>query len=330
MLGRNHTFREKLFPLRESEFLSTAATIGAIYSIFLIAVKMDIDIIVRAARNAWRIGIAGFVLPLVVSYACLHPLADQFHGVMKGTFLFYVALSLSFTYFPIVAEALQELNLVNSELGQLAMSSGMLNDVIQWFFIALSVIIRQETTGHALGSLICFLALVFLGIQVIRPAVVMIIKETPEGKPVREFYIITLLIGVLVMGFASDAIGGSSVIGPMFLGLVIPDGPPLGAALVEKCEYIVSEFFMPLFYIHVGYTVDVGSITDWGSFHRFQIAFNMGCLAKLLGTMLAAMCCKIRFKNALLLGLIMNIKGILEIICFYKWKSRKVSLIYNY
>ncbi|KAH7537614.1 hypothetical protein FEM48_Zijuj03G0111600 [Ziziphus jujuba var. spinosa] len=323
VLGRIDTLREKLFPPRESEFLSTAASIGSIYSIFLIAVKMDMDIIVRAARNAWRIGITGFVLPLIVSYASLRPLADKFQEVMKGTFLFYVALSLSFSYFPVIAESLQELNLVNSELGHLAMSSAMLNDVIQWFFIALSVILRQENTGQAVGALVCFLALVFLSVQVIRPAVVMVIKNTPEGKPVREIYIITLLVGVLVMAFLSDIVLGSSMAGPLFLGLAIPDGPPLGAALVEKSEYIISEFFMPLFFMHVGYTVELCSVKDWRSFHRFQFTFNVGCLAKLFGTMLAALCCKIKFRNALLLGLIMNVKGILEIIVFHKWKSMK-------
>lgn len=326
MLGHNKRFRESIFPLRESEFLSTAAAIGSIYSIFIVAVKMDVDMIVRAARNAWRIGIISFAVPLVVCYSCLYPISDQFEGVMKGTFLFYVALTLSFTYFPVLADSLRELNLVNSELGQLAMSSAMLNDVIQWFFIALSVVVKQKTTESAVHALVGFIGLLAICILGIRPAVVLIIKSTPEGKPVREIYVATLLIGALVMAFFSDALGGASVCGPLFLGLIIPDGPPLGAALVEKSEYLVSEFFVPLFFVHVGFNTDITSIKDWASFHRFQFAINMGFLAKLCGTIVAAFCCKIRLKNALLLGLTMNIKGILEVISFHKWKVHKVRL----
>ncbi|KAF3433334.1 hypothetical protein FNV43_RR24436 [Rhamnella rubrinervis] len=324
VLGRSQRFREIIFPLRESEFLSTAAAIGAIYSVFIIAVKMDIDMILRAARNAWRIGIISFVVPLLVSYSCLYPISDKFQGIMKGTFLFYVALSLSFTYFPVLAESLRELNLVNSELGQLAMSSAMLNDLIQWFFVALSVFIKQENTRDAVQALLGFLGLLGICIKVIRPAVVRIVKSTPEGKPVREIYVTALLIGTLVIAFFSDALGGTTISGPLFLGLVIPDGPPLGAALVEKSDYLVSEFFMPLFFAHVGFNTDIAAIEDWASFHRFQFTINMGFLAKLVGTMVAALCCKIKFRNAFLMGLIMNIKGILEVISFHKWKTHKL------
>lgn len=324
VLGRNQSFRNTMFPLKGSEYLSTAASIGAIYAVFIVAVKMDIDMILRAARSAWRIGLVGFVVPLVVTYICLFPISEQFQGVMRGTFILYIAMSLSFTYFPVLAESLRELDLVNSELGQLAMSSAMLNDGIQWFFVVMSIVVKQETTSNAVEAMLGFMMLFAFCIVVIRRAVVLIIKATPEGRPVREIYVTSLLIGALLTSFFSDALGGSMISGPLLLGLVIPDGPPLGAALVEKSEFLVSEFFMPLFFVHVGFNTDTTSIKDWSSFHRFQFAISMGFLAKLVGTTVAALCCKIRFRNALLLGLIMNIKGILEVLIFHKWKTSKV------
>ncbi|KAK9913791.1 hypothetical protein M0R45_037600 [Rubus argutus] len=61
---------------------------------------------------------------------------------------------MSFTYFQVVAQALYELNLMSSELGQLAMSSAMLNDVMQWFAMSVRIILTQ-IVGVTLAGMCC-------------------------------------------------------------------------------------------------------------------------------------------------------------------------------
>lgn len=324
-IERDAKVKNKLYQARENELLRTFAIMGGIYSIFLVGVKMDTALIARSAKNSWRIGIFGFMLALAGTTSLIFTLIDHFPGILsRGPFVFYVSLSLSYTFFPVVAHALEELNLMNSELGQLSMSCAMLNDFIYWFFLGLSVAFRQETITQSLHALITFIAFMFFMFTFIRRRVLSIVRKTPAGKPIKELYIIMVLVGVLVMTFISDAIGATSILGALLLGLVIPAGPPLGSAIVQKTECIVSEFLMPLFFVHVGYSINLKSIHDWPMFIRFQLVIIVGYFSKFVGTVAASVSCKIRLKSSVMLGLIMNIKGIFELIHFHRWKSNQV------
>ncbi|KAM1595228.1 hypothetical protein PS2_001509 [Malus domestica] len=113
---------------------------------------------VRTQENAWKIGLAGFLFPSAVTSSLVYPLARSIPGLTGGIlFLFFTTFSLSFTYFPTVAEALDELNLMTSELGQLALSSAMLNDVMQWFFMAIRYIY-----SHGIEALVSFVGIAVL------------------------------------------------------------------------------------------------------------------------------------------------------------------------
>ncbi|PON83271.1 DNA-directed DNA polymerase [Trema orientale] len=321
-LGRNPDVESKYNQPRENELLRTLAIIGGIYSVFLVGVKMDTALIVRSARNAWRIGIFGFLLALTVTTSLTFSLVGHFPGILvRGPFVFYVPLALSYSFFPVVAHALEELDLMNSELGQLAMSCAMLNDLIYWFFLGLSVAFKQEKMSQSVQALFAFITFMIFTFTVIRRRILSIIRNTPFGKPVNEIYIVMVLVGVLVMAFISDFIGATSILGSLLLGLVIPAGPPLGSTIVQKTECFVSEFLMPLFFVHVGYSTDLKSIHNWQMFTKFQIVIVLGYFSKFFGTLLASFSCNIRFKSALMLSLIMNIKGILELIQFHRWKT---------
>lgn len=302
------------------------AIIGGIYSVFLVGVKMDKFLIMRSAKNAWRIGIFGFLSSVTVGTCLFFAQLSTFPGVrVRGPFVFYVPLSLSYTFFPVLTQALEELNLMNSELGQLAMSSAVLNDIIFWFFLALSVAFKQEKLSQSIQALCAFMTLVLLTFTVIRRSVRSAIKRTPVGKPIKEIYITTVLLGVLVMALVSSSIGVTSILGSLLLGLVIPGGPPLGSAIVLKTESVVSEFLMPMFFVQVGYSTDLKAIHNWPVFIKFQIIIALAYFTKFLGTFLASLTCKISVRSALMLGLIMNIKGILELIHYHRWKSNQVN-----
>ncbi|KAM1069675.1 hypothetical protein EV1_001472 [Malus domestica] len=113
---------------------------------------------VRTQENAWKIGLAGILFRSAVTSSLVYPLARSIPGLTGGIlFLFFTTFSLSFTYFPTVAEALDELNLMTSELGQLALSSAMLNDVMQWFFMAIRYIY-----SHGIEALVSFVGIAVL------------------------------------------------------------------------------------------------------------------------------------------------------------------------
>lgn len=214
---------------------------------------MDKFLIKRSTRNAWRIGIFGFLSPLTVGSCLIFAQLSNFPGILAkgGPFAFYVPLSLSYTFFPVLTQALEELNLLNSELGQLTMSSAVLNDLIFWFFLALSIVLKQEKLSQSVRALCAFITLVIFTFTVVRRSVQSVIRKTPVGKSIKEMHMSNVLLGVLVMAFVSSSIGVTPILGSLLLGLVIPGGLPFGSAIVQKTESIVSEFLIPIFYIQV-------------------------------------------------------------------------------
>ncbi|KAI3963144.1 hypothetical protein MKW92_003869 [Papaver armeniacum] len=146
---------------------------------------------------------------------------------------------------------------------------------------------------------------------IVRPAALWIVKKTPEGRPVNDVYISLIMISVLICGLASGYCGLNATVLPFFLGLAIPDGPPLGSALVHRLR-IVSVFFMPLHMGIVGYMTNIHSV-------HFLLLWRvllviLGCiLGKIIGLFFPAVLLGVSVRDSLLLGLIMNFKGIVEV-----------------
>lgn len=91
------------------------------------------------------------------------------------------------------------------------------------------------------------------------------------------------------------------------MGLIIPDGPPLGSILVEKSELMIPEFFLPIFFVHIGYQTDVYSLKNMHSVIAILLLVSVIFITKMLGTLLASMYLKIRFEDAIFLALIFEL-----------------------
>ncbi|KAK9913789.1 hypothetical protein M0R45_037598 [Rubus argutus] len=321
MIGHNKAFSHQFFGTKgQLPVFKTMATMGTIYSIFLIALKFDPVLIKRTAKSSWKIGVAGFLLPSIV---LLYPVTQVRSFIVPNLVTLLICIiSWSFSFFPVIAEALYELNLMTSELGQLAMSSAMLNDALLWFLIILHLV--TSTSGFWVIFL-SILGLLLFTLYILRPLMLLIVKKTLEGEAVKEIYVVAILVGVLVMSFITDFIGLRYTVGPMILGLVIPDGPPLGATLTAKTELLVSELLLPVFFFGVGSgRVNVFSIDDWTIFAKRQIIILVLYFSKIVGVTVAGLLCKISFKNSLVLGMIMSMKGIVEVMIYSRWRTIKM------
>ncbi|PNY15436.1 cation H(+) antiporter 15-like protein, partial [Trifolium pratense] len=223
-LGRYEVYWKSLFPPRQADVLFVMSIVGAIYFLFFIALKMDVIMTIRAAKSTWRL--------------------DTSRSSLSAT--------IAFSNFPVVSDALAELNLLATELGQIALSSATLNDCI------------------------------------------------------------------------TDLIGVTFLIGPLIYGLVIPSGPPLGTTLVDKCEVIISEILLPFFFVCVGMSTNLSALNNWREFATLQFILIAGDVAKVVACVLVSMTYNIKATHGIVLGLMLNIKGITHLIAFSKLKKVKL------
>ncbi|KAG7946703.1 hypothetical protein I3843_14G054800 [Carya illinoinensis] len=327
VLGRSAEFAANVFPTKGNTLLETFAIFGFMLFIFLIGVKMDPTIILKSGKRAVAIGLLGFF----VSYALAGLLAFVLQKSLSldhdlSTVLPLLVVLQSLTAFPVIACFLAELKLLNSEIGNLAASSSIVCDICYWFVMAVRFATRTTEKSLAISIGTIFSAVLFIIFLVfgVRPGVMWAIRHTPEGKPVKEIYFFAVIVGVMVCGFMGEVIGLSSFVTSFLLGLVIPDGPPLGAALVERLDCFVSSLLMPIFFTTCGLRMDVFAIKQLKNVGVIQSLVLVSFFGKTVGTMVPPIFCRMPIRDALSFGLIMNSKGIVELAVLIGWKLDNV------
>ncbi|KAM1052487.1 hypothetical protein ACFX13_000076 [Malus domestica] len=325
VLGKSDKFANTIFPLRSVMVLETMANVGLLYFLFLVGLEMDISVIRRMGKRAVVIAISGMILPFLIGAAFSFLLHKREQSMNQGTFILFLGVALSVTAFPVLARVLAELKLINTELGRIALSSALVNDMCAWALLAIAIALA-ENDSTSLASLYVVLssgAFVLVCIFIVRPAICWLIRRTPEGETFSEFYICLILTGVMISGFVTDAIGTHSVFGAFVFGLVIPNGP-LGATLIEKLEDFVSGLLLPLFFAISGLRTNITSITGPGTWGILLLVIFLACIGKIAGTVIVCLFYQMPFDEGFTLGLLMNCKGLVELIVLNVGKDQKV------
>ncbi|KAL9377758.1 hypothetical protein Peur_029093 [Populus x canadensis] len=325
VLGRSKAFANTIFPLRSVMVLETMANMGLLYFLFLVGVEMDISVIKRTGKKAIAIAIGGMIFPFFIGLAFSFALHKDSQSLNQGTFVLFLGVALSVTAFPVLARVLAEIKLINTEIGRIAMSAALINDICAWILLALAITLAENksTPLATLWVILSSFTFVLICIYVIRPVISWMISSTPEGETISEFYICLILTGVMISGFITDAIGTHSVFGAFVFGLIIPNGP-LGVTLIEKLEDFVSGLLLPIFFAMSGLKTDIGAINGVTTWLILILVIIIGFAGKVVGTVLASMLYQMPLLEGITLGFLMNSKGLVEMIVLNVGREQKV------
>ncbi|KAF9599256.1 hypothetical protein IFM89_036554 [Coptis chinensis] len=326
VLGQSDVFTSHLFPRGSHSTLETIATFGVMFFLFQVGVKTDPGMIKQCGKKSIVIGVLVFLLPLAFATSMAFIL-KAFVTMDKSLSdaLPMIAASQSLTGFIVIACHLTELKIINTDLGRLAVSSSMIGDVLGISLTAVSLALQQGRIDplDAVLGIVTVIAMVGFIVYVVRPLALLMIKLTPVGEPVKEIHIFVLFVGILVFGFMSESIGQHFVLGPLVLGLALPDGPPLGAELVEKLDSLVSFVLFPVYLAVSGLKTDMFSIELKSSWILAVVVF-FAFVVKVVAAMLPCLYTNMPWRESFVLGLTLNTKGIVELLLYNIWKDTGV------
>lgn len=161
---------------------------------------------------------------------------------------------------------------------------------------------------------------------VIRPVMDWVARRcSPEHDTVDEAYICLTLATVMVSGFITDLIGIHSIFGAFIFGLTIPKGN-FAEKLIERIEDFVSGLLLPLYFASSGLKTDVTKISGGKAWGLLAMVITAACGGKILGTFVVAVLCMMPVRESIMLGLLMNTKGLVELIVLNIGKEKKVSV----
>nr|KJB21664.1 hypothetical protein B456_004G007700 [Gossypium raimondii] len=319
-------FASQMFELG-IQIMDTVSLFGFTLFFFLTGVKMDIKSAFRTTKRSLGIGIVSLLSPILVGGAVQVTLRQPNEPEHIRTERLVGTLIEALTSFPVIACLLAELKILNTELGRLALSSAAVGDLSTLFLVHIITFSRHISSSPfsvlVRGVIMCcFIALIFF---VFRPLMYWVIKKTPNGGPIAEVYITTTMmvaIGCAVLTHWTDR---SPLIGAFLFGLAVPDGPPLGSALIDKFECFTNGLFLSVYVTSSTMRVRLQNWLSDPSHVKFSIIFAIATFfAKLIPCCIGSFLNFMPFRDALAFGLIMSSKGIVQLSHICTFRDNKI------
>ncbi|KAF8033828.1 hypothetical protein BT93_C0173 [Corymbia citriodora subsp. variegata] len=327
IIGKN---MRVIFTVESQELVDTITHFGYLVFILLMGVKMDLNMVLLTGKNGLYTGVASLMMPLLLGLLGVVKLGAWWHLPQERKFALVNLVALqSITPFPIVSCLLDDLKILNSELGRLGLSSALINDVLS-MFLHLITNLAIGGVGHgqlkqAAGKFVGVLVYLAFLVKVIRPAMNWIIRRTPEGRPVNNGYVYAIILYFVASTVIFQLAGISSFLAPFILGLAIPDGPPLGVSLVEKLDCFTSGVLLPLFITTRVMKANFSEINFSSDFLQVSsIITAIGIVAKFIGSMVPSLVLKLHKRDILALAFIMTSKGVVDLVAMSFVRDNKV------
>lgn len=245
----------------------------------------------------------------------------------KFSSIWGVSLTLSIAAFPVLYPIVRELNLLSSSIGQMALSTAVISDLIGLNALLVFETLKQGEYKaiNAFLYIASFIILASTFIAGARQAMLWIIRATPEEKPVDQTCVTVILVTVMVAGLVSETFGLTVANGPLWLGLAVPNGPPLGTALVEKIETIVRDILRPFSFMYIGFMVDVASMSSqWSHLHPLMLMVLCAYVVKMVSTFVASRFHEMSIRDSLTLSLLVGLKGDVDLMLFIHLNDLKL------
>ena len=304
-----------LFPPDIAPQLSVIAQLGVILYMFVVGLELNCELLRNKAHATVTISHASIVLPFLLGAGLallLFPtLAPA--GVTFTNFALFMGVSMSITAFPVLARILTDRRLEKTELGVLALTCAAANDVTAWCLLALIVGIARAEVSQAL--IVIGLTLAYMGIMFwfVRP-IAERLADRYDQRPATPNTTALVFIAVLLSALATEYIGVHAIFGAFLLGAIIPHQSMLARDFTEKLEDLVTILLLPAFFAFTGMRTQIGlvsGIEDWTICGLIVVTATLG---KFGGTWAAARFHGISWRHSSALGVLMNTRGLMELI----------------
>jgi Kef-type K+ transport system membrane component KefB len=304
-----------VLPPEVAPLLGAVAQLGVILYMFLVGLELNPERLRGHVGTTVAISHVGILLPFVLGAALAFHLAPRFStgGVPFTSFALFVGIAMSITAFPVLARILSDRGLTQTDLGSLALTAAAIADVTAWCLLAVVVGVVQPDGPSAIVVAALTAGFVAVMAIVVRPLVVRLAARSAAREP-DGGTVAVVLVALLVAALATEAIGVHAIFGAFLLGAVMPHEGRLAVALHTRFDHLVTILLLPAFFAFTGMRTEIGLLTSWSDWAACGLIILVATVGKVGGTYLAARLSGIGGRQATALGVLMNTRGLMEII----------------
>jgi Kef-type K+ transport system membrane component KefB len=311
---------QRLFPEGTStDVLSMVAQLGVVLFLFLVGLEFDPKILKRRGKSAAAISVSGIVVPFGIgfgaTYALMH-LFDPEHQDNPLPTALFMGAAMSVTAFPVLARIVTERNLQKTDEGGMAIAAAAVDDVLAWTMLAAVVAFVPGGEAGLPPYLKLTLAVVYVAVMlaVVRPFLLQVEKVVERQGRLSAGVIAVLMLTLLASSFATEMIGVHALFGAFVAGFVMPKGQRFVEAVTERLESFALVFLLPAFFAYAGLKADLRDVFDLSLIGYTVLIIALACAGKLGGCMIAARVTGMGWRSSFTLGVLMNTRGLMELI----------------
>jgi Kef-type K+ transport system membrane component KefB len=306
-----------LFPDSSLAILRMLSQVGLVIFMFMIGLELDPKLLRGRTRSAIAISHASIVVPFGLGAAAAFWLYAPYSSgdVPFLSFLLFLGVSMSVTAFPVLARILSERGQLTSRVGAIAIACAAVDDVTAWCLLAFVVAIARSqgaasaawTTGLAAAFI---LAMVFVA----RPLLLRLSARVTSRERLTPSIIAMILVVLIASSIITELIGIHALFGAFLFGAVLAKNTRLAAVLIERLETVAVVLFLPLFFAYSGLRTQIGLVSQPREWLVTAALILVATAGKFGGSAIAARLTGLGWREASAIGILMNTRGLMELI----------------
>jgi len=234
--------------------------------------------------------------------------------VPLGSFALFIGVAMSITAFPVLARILADRSMTHTEIGALALACAAVDDVTAWCLLAFVVSVVKARAAGGLVTAALTVGFIALMTLVVRPLLLRLIERHERTGDMNKTVLTAVLVGLLLSALATEYIGIHAVFGAFALGAVIPSGSTLAKELLHRLEDFVVVLFLPAFFAFTGMRTQVGLLGGVDEWLLCLLIIITACVGKFGGAFAGARLSGLGLRESAALGVLMNTRGLMELI----------------
>jgi Kef-type K+ transport system membrane component KefB len=305
-----------LLPPAVAPFLGVLSQIGVVLYMFLVGLELDFKQMRASGHATVAISHASIVTPFVLGSALalvLYPRLSS-RDVPFTVFALFSGVSMAVTAFPVLARILTERGTHRSRLGVIALTCAAVDDVTAWCLLALVVGVASARVGGGLLTAVLSLAYVGLMLVVARPAVRKLVEMQERLPDMSKGALAIVFVGMLLSALATEYIGIHAIFGAFVLGALVPHDSRVARALAAKLGDVVVVLLLPAFFAYTGMRTKLSLVSGADQWVLCGLITLVASLGKFGGSSLAARLSGLRWSDSAALGILMNTRGLMELV----------------
>lgn len=305
-----------LFPPTTMPVLFIIAQLGVLLFMFIIGLELDLDEVRHSSHGVLAISHTSIVVPFLLGATLAIPLYTPLAvpGTPFLSFCLFIGVSLSITALPVLARILEEKGLTHSMLGRMAITCAAVDDATAWCLLAFVVAACTGNVHDAIVTLTLTAAYIPTMLYGIGPALRAFTQRYEQRASIGPMSYTVIFSALLVSAIAAEVIGIHALFGAFLLGAVIPSHSAVAVHLRERLHDTVHVLFLPCFFAFSGLRTSMQSLAGLEDWLWCALIIALAVLGKWGGTVIAARFVGIQKREASQLGILMNTRGLVELI----------------